>query len=48
MNLGALEKALDDCTTSLRYGSQPDAFRKQQKLVKRLKDKEKPGTEGPT
>ena len=31
-----LRKALDDCTQSLRYGSIPDAFQKQQELVKRL------------
>jgi tetratricopeptide (TPR) repeat protein len=36
MQLGELEKALDDCTASLRYGSLPDAYRKQQELVKRL------------
>jgi hypothetical protein len=31
-----LKPALDDCTRSLEYGSLPDAFRKQQELVKRL------------
>jgi hypothetical protein len=36
MELGELKKALDDCTQSLRYGSLPDAYRKQQELVKRL------------
>lgn len=36
MQLGDLKKALDDCTNSLRYGSLPDAYRKQQELVKRL------------
>lgn len=36
MELGELEKALEDCTQSLRYGSMPDAFRKQQELVARL------------
>ena len=36
MQLGDLEKALDECTASLKYGSIPDAFRKQQELVKRL------------
>jgi hypothetical protein len=36
MELGELRKALDDCTASLRYGSLPDAYRKQQDLVKRL------------
>ena len=37
MELGDLQKALEDCTASLRYGSLPDAYRKQQELVKRLK-----------
>jgi tetratricopeptide (TPR) repeat protein len=37
MQLGDLRKALDDCTASLHYGSLPDAFRKQQELVSRLK-----------
>jgi hypothetical protein len=36
MQLGDLEKALSDCTASLQYGSIPDAYRKQQELVKRL------------
>jgi tetratricopeptide (TPR) repeat protein len=36
MELGELRKALDDCTQSLKYGSLPDAYRKQQELVKRL------------
>ena len=36
MELGELKKALDDCTASLRYGSIPDAFRKQRELVQRL------------
>jgi tetratricopeptide (TPR) repeat protein len=36
MQLGELRKALDDCTESLKYGSIPDAFRKQQELMKRL------------
>jgi tetratricopeptide (TPR) repeat protein len=36
MQLGDLEKALNDCTSSLKYGSIPDAYRKQQELVKRL------------
>ena len=34
--ISEFEKALDDCTASLRYGSLPDAYRKQQELVKRL------------
>lgn len=36
MQLGELKQALDDCTKSLKYGSIPDAFRKQQELAKRL------------
>jgi tetratricopeptide (TPR) repeat protein len=36
MQLEELPQALDDCTESLKYGSIPDAFRKQQELVKRL------------
>lgn len=36
MQLGDLKRALDDCTQSLKYGSIPDAFRKQQELVARL------------
>lgn len=36
MQVGELHKALDDCTQSLKYGSIPDAFQKQQELVKRL------------
>jgi len=36
MELGDLRKALDDCTASLKYGSLPDAYRKQAELIKRL------------
>jgi tetratricopeptide (TPR) repeat protein len=36
MKLGELHKALDDCTTSLRYGRIPDALQKQQELQKLL------------
>jgi tetratricopeptide (TPR) repeat protein len=36
MRLGELKLALDDCTASLRYGSLPDALRKQQELLKQL------------
>ena len=36
MQLNELKRALDDCTQSLKYGSIPDALRKQQELVKRL------------
>jgi tetratricopeptide (TPR) repeat protein len=36
MQLGELKKALDDCTASLKYGSIPDAFRKQQELLRRI------------
>jgi hypothetical protein len=38
MKLGELHKALDDCTTSLRYGRMPDALQKQQELQKRLRE----------
>jgi tetratricopeptide (TPR) repeat protein len=37
MELGELTKALEDCTASLKYGSLPDAVRKQQELIRRLK-----------
>lgn len=36
MKLGQLQRALDDCTTSLRYGHVPDAYEKQQELLKQL------------
>lgn len=36
MQRGDLDKALSDCTASLKYASIPDAYRKQQELVKRL------------
>ncbi len=36
MQLGQLRKALDDCTTSLKYGRIPDAYRKQLELMKLL------------
>jgi tetratricopeptide (TPR) repeat protein len=36
MELGHLRKALDDCTASLKFGSLPDAYHKQEELVKRL------------
>jgi hypothetical protein len=35
MQLGELHEALDDCTASLKYGSLPDAYPKQQELIKR-------------
>jgi tetratricopeptide (TPR) repeat protein len=38
MKLGELRRALDDCTASLRFGSLPEAFAKQQELVKLMKD----------
>jgi tetratricopeptide (TPR) repeat protein len=41
MNLGELQKALDDCNTSLRYGNIPDAVSKQRQLMKRLQGHEK-------
>jgi tetratricopeptide (TPR) repeat protein len=34
MKTGELKKALDDCTTSLKYGRLPDALQKQQQLQK--------------
>lgn len=40
MQLGQLRKALNDCTASLNYGSLPDAYQKQQELVKKLKSKQ--------
>jgi tetratricopeptide (TPR) repeat protein len=40
MELGDLKQALGDCTVSLQYGSLPDAYRKQQEIVKRLKARE--------
>jgi tetratricopeptide (TPR) repeat protein len=40
MQLGQLEKALDDCTRSLKYDRIPDALHKQQELLKRLGKKE--------
>jgi tetratricopeptide (TPR) repeat protein len=40
MQLGNLQDALQDCTASLRFDSLPDAFQKQQELLKRLKAKE--------
>jgi hypothetical protein len=42
MQLGKLNEALDDCTASLKYGAIPDAFSKQQELVKRINAKESP------
>jgi tetratricopeptide (TPR) repeat protein len=36
MKLGELKKAMDDCTTSLKYGRLPDALQKQQQLQKML------------
>lgn len=36
MKLGQLQQALDDCTKSLTYGRIPDAFHKQQELLKLL------------
>ena len=40
MQLGELEKALDDCTASLKFGSLPDAYRKQAELTKLLRAKQ--------
>jgi tetratricopeptide (TPR) repeat protein len=39
MKLGQLNKALDDCNTSLRYGRLPDALQKQQEIQKLLSAK---------
>jgi tetratricopeptide (TPR) repeat protein len=36
MQLGELQEALDDCRASLKYGSLPDAYRKEQQLVQRI------------
>lgn len=36
MKLGQLQKALDDCNTSLKYGRLPDALQKQQQILKML------------
>jgi len=36
MKVGELKKALDDCTTSLKYGHLPDAVHKQQELQQLL------------
>jgi hypothetical protein len=49
MKLGDLQKAIADCSASLRFGSLPDAFAKQEQLVKLLKEtgKVKPGSDGP-
>jgi tetratricopeptide (TPR) repeat protein len=40
MQLGQLKEALSDCKASLQYGSLPDAYRKQQELIKRLEARE--------
>jgi tetratricopeptide (TPR) repeat protein len=37
MQLGDLNEALKDCTASLKFGSLPDAYSKQQELLQRLK-----------
>jgi tetratricopeptide (TPR) repeat protein len=34
MKLGRMQKAMDDCTTSLKYGHIPDAVQKQQELIR--------------
>ncbi|MDL2400783.1 tetratricopeptide repeat protein [Rhizobium mayense] len=36
MELGDLKKALEDCTASLANGNIPDAYKKQQELLKRI------------
>jgi len=47
MQLGQLQAALDDCTTSLKYGRIPDALHKEQELLKRLGSHAKPSTPEP-
>ena len=37
MRLGLLHRALADCTASLRFGNLPDAYAKQQEIMRRLK-----------
>ena len=39
MQLGETQKALDDCNSSLKFGSLPDALEKQQKLAKIINNK---------
>jgi tetratricopeptide (TPR) repeat protein len=36
MRLGELQKALNDCNESLKFGNLPDAYRKKQELLRRL------------
>lgn len=38
MKLGELQKALDDCNASLRFGNLPDAYQKQQELIKKINE----------
>lgn len=40
MQLGEFDAALTDCTESLRYGNLPDAFAKQQKLIRLVEERE--------
>jgi len=40
MQLGNLPEALKDCTASLRFDSLPDAFQKQQDIIRRLNTQE--------
>lgn len=40
MQLGDFNEALKDCTASLKFGSLPDAYSKQQELLQRLKSGE--------
>ncbi|MGC1520086.1 MAG: DUF4034 domain-containing protein [Steroidobacteraceae bacterium] len=42
MKLGELQKALNDCTASLQYGQIPDAYHKQQQLLKMIGTKAAP------
>ena len=44
MKLGDHQTAPDDCAESPRYGNLPNAFQKQQELVKLLKQRQQPHT----
>ena len=41
IQLGLLDKALEDCNTSLKFGNVPDALAKKRDIEKRLKAQEK-------
>lgn len=44
--LGELRRALRDCTVSLRFGNLPDAYAKEQELIRELKTKGEVGAPG--